>query len=345
MAEEVQSYKCLNCGSALEFDPELQKWKCHFCGSEYLKEELDASVAEAHVHTEEALPELDSYHCTNCGAELIADATASATFCLFCKSPAIIKSRFTGKFRPKALIPFKLGKKQAEDLYKKWIRKCLFAPTSFKKQEEIQKITGMYAPYWVFDCKAHGELSGEATRVSHYERGDYRYTLTRYYHVVREGNVEYDRVPVDSSTKLDDEMMQKIEPFNYQDMIDFSMQYLSGFLSEKYDVESHTAEEVMRQRVESYLEHRLMDTAGGYTTFMPTHRQVDISEIQPEYVLLPVYLLTNSYRGKNHAFIVNGQTGKVVGDTPISQKRQILFALGLSAALWTVAVFGGALFV
>lgn len=341
--EAVQSYKCLSCGSALEFDPESQKWKCHFCGSEYFKEELDT-----HVHADTMggeAPELDAYHCTSCGAELIADSTTSATFCLFCKSPTIIKSRFAGKFKPKSMIPFKLTHGQATDLYKKWIRKCLFAPKSFKSQEEIQKITGMYAPYWVFDCLAEGALDGEATRVSHYTQGDYNYTLTKYYHVVREGRVEYDRVPVDSSTKLDDTLMQKIEPFKYEDMVDFSMQYLSGFLSEKYDVESDAAEGVMRSRVETYLEQRLMGTAQGYSSFVPVRRQMNVTDIQPEYVLLPVYLLTNSYQGKNHVFIVNGQTGKVVGDTPISTSRQIVFAVGLCAVLWTVAVFGGALFV
>lgn len=342
--EAVKSYKCLSCGSALEFDPESQKWKCHFCSSEYFKEELDSADRQEPV-VEEATPELDAYQCSNCGAEVIADSTTSATFCLFCKSPAIIKSRFEGKFRPSAQIPFKLTKSQAEDLYKKWIRKCLFAPKSFKDQEEIQKITGMYAPFWVFDCLAKGTLDGEATRVSHYTRGDYNYTLTKYYHVVREGRVEYERVPVDSSTKLDDELMQKIEPFDYTDLTDFSMQYLSGFLSEKYDVESSTAEEVMRERVEAYLEQRLMATANGYSLFVPTHKDVNLSDIQPEYVLLPVYLLTNSFRGKNHAFIVNGQTGKVVGETPISPARQMIFAAGLFLVLWIIAVLGGALYV
>lgn len=342
--EDITSYKCLSCGSPLEFDPASQLWKCHFCNSEYQKEELDAHE-QGEIQPEEPTAELDTYQCANCGAELIADATTSATFCLFCKSPNIIKSRFAGKFKPEALIPFKLTKEQAEESYKKWIRKFIFAPSAFKRQEEVKKITGMYAPFWVFDCKAQGVLDGEATNVSQYTQGEYRYTRTRYYHVVREGRVEYERVPVDSSTKLDDVMMQKIEPFQYGDMKPFSMQYLSGFLSEKYDVESDTAESAMRERVESYLEQRLKGTAGGYSSYHPTHRQVDISEVKPSYVLLPVYLLTNIYKGENHAFIVNGQTGKVVGDTPMSLGRQAVFTVGLGLGLWILAVLGGALYV
>lgn len=342
--DAVKSYKCLNCSAALEFNPESQTWQCHFCNSEYHKEELDQPSLEESPG-EDSAQELDTYHCTSCGSELIADVNTTATFCLFCRNPTIIKTRFEGRFRPHAMIPFKLSKPQAEDLYKKWIKKCLFAPKSFKNQEEIQKITGMYAPFWVFDCLAEGALDGEATQVSHYKEGDYRCTLTKYYHVVREGRVEYERVPVDSSTKLDDTMMQKIEPFDYGEITDFSMQYLSGFLSEKYDVESSQAEGVMRQRVEAYLEQRLMGSASGYSTFTPAQKRLELSDIKPEYVLLPVYLLTNSYGGKNHAFIVNGQTGKVVGDTPISALRQGVFALGLFLLLWIVAVLGGAMYV
>ena len=342
--EAIQSYKCLSCGSALEFNPESQLWKCHFCSSEFHKEELDAHTHEE-LQTEGEHQELDSYQCTNCGAELIADATTSATFCLFCKSPTIIKSRFAGKFKPNALIPFKLTQEQAEERYRSFIRRFLFAPSPFKSQTEIKKITGMYAPYWVFDCKVRGTIEGEATRVHSYRQGDYNITQTRFYRVVREGQVEYDRVPVDSSTKLDDAMMEKVEPFDYKAMIPFSMQYLSGFLSEKYDVKTAEAEGVMRGRVESYLDHRLRGTVSGYSTVHASLVQSDIMDIQPAYVLLPVYLLTNTFKGVNHAFIVNGQTGKVVGDTPVSRGRQLAFGLGLWAVLWILVALGGAIHV
>lgn len=106
------------------------------------------------------MPELDSYICNSCGAELIADNTTSATFCIYCKSPAVIKSRFSGRFRPRNVIPFRLTKEQAKEIYQKWIKKRIFAPKEFKLKEEVDKITGIYAPFWLFDCKADG-LSAE----------------------------------------------------------------------------------------------------------------------------------------------------------------------------------------
>jgi DNA-directed RNA polymerase subunit RPC12/RpoP len=336
-------YKCLNCKAGLEFHPPSQKWKCHYCFSEFTKEELDAVHSTADIPDEDQ-PELESYHCTSCGAELITDGTTSATFCLYCKNPAIIKSRFAGRFKPKYLIPFRLTKAQAEELYRKWIHKHLFAPNEFKAKEEIEKVTGIYAPFWLFDCKTRGSIEGQGTKVRRWTQGEYRYTQTEYYRVARHGTVDYSKVPVDASKKLDDALMHLVEPYHYDDLTDFSMQYMSGFMAEKYDVEAEEAKEVVKGRVQRYTESRLKETIAGYATYHDTRSEVEMTDAEDNYTLMPVYLLINKYKGKEHVFIVNGQTGKVVGDAPISRGKQLKFAGVIFAAAWLLAVFGGALF-
>jgi len=337
-------YKCLNCKASLEFDPPSQRWKCYYCFSDFSKEELDAVHSVEDIPDEDQ-PELDSYHCNSCGAELIADGTTSATFCLYCKSSAIIKSRFAGRFKPRYLIPFRLTKAQAEELYRKWIRKKLFAPTEFKAQDEIEKVTGVYAPFWLFDCKTNGIIEGRGTKVRHYIQGQYRYTQTQHYRVYRKGTADYSKVPMDGSKKLDDTLMQLIEPYNYNDLTDFSMQYMSGFMAEKYDLEAEEAKKTVKSRVEGYTKSRLKETIGGYTTYHDTRSDIELAEATENYALLPVYLLVNKYKGKDHIFIVNGQTGKVVGDAPICRTKQWMFAGLVFAASWLLAVFGGAFLV
>lgn len=342
----VKEYKCLSCKAGLEFHPPTQNWKCNYCFSEFTKEQLDDAFQQDESKTpEEDNLELDSYKCTSCGAELIADGTTSATFCLYCKSPTIIKSRFSGKFKPKNLIPFKLTQEEARDIYKEWIGKRRFAPDEFKGKREIDKITGIYAPFWLFDCQVKGVIDGEGTTVSSWSDGEYRYTNTRYYRVLRRGNAEYHKVPVDASKKLDDKFMHLIEPYNYKDLKDFSMQYMSGFMAEKYDVEAGDAREVLKERVEDYFQERLKNTVDGYATYSTRSSDVNISNANEDYSMLPVYLLINKYKGKEHVFMINGQTGKVVGDTPISVKKQVVFAGIIFFAVWVLAVFGGALFV
>ncbi|MDD4679278.1 MAG: DNA helicase PriA [Clostridia bacterium] len=339
-------YKCLNCTAGLEFDPPSQSWKCHYCFSRFTKEQLDIEqdMQEKEEQYEEEQPELDAYHCNSCGAELLADETTSATFCLYCKNPTIIKSRFTGRFRPKYLIPFHLTKEQAQELYRKWIGKRLFAPTEYKYKEEIEKLTGVYAPFWLFDCQTDGTLQGQGTQVRSWVQGDYRYTETRYFRVLRHGTAEYRKVPVDASIKLDDSLMQLIEPYNYNALTDFSKQYLSGFMAEKYDVESEEALGTAKTRVGQFTEKRLRETIGGYTSYHDTSKDVILQKSEESYAMLPVYLLVNKYKGKDHLFMINGQTGKVVGEAPISRWKQLRFAGLIFAATWIIAVFGGAFF-
>jgi len=337
----VKEYKCLNCKAGLEFSPALQKWKCKYCFSEFTKEELDKVYKEDLSDKDQ--PDMESYYCTSCGAELITDSNVAATVCIYCKNPTIIKSRFSGSFKPKSVIPFKLTKDDAKKLYAKWIKKRIFAPKEFKEKENIDKITGLYAPYWLFDTTALGRLEGDATTVKTWTRDGIKFIQTNYYYVVREAKANYKRVPVDGSKKLTDSLMNKIEPYDYKDLTDFSMHYMAGFLAEKYDVDAEEAGKTARKRIEDFMASRLNTTVKGYKSFVPHSTSIKFENLTPNYAMLPIYLLINKYKGKNHEFIVNGQTGKIAGNTPINHLKQLAFAVSVFGAVWFLLVFGGAL--
>jgi len=341
----VKAYRCLNCGAGLEFHPPSQKWKCHYCFSDFEKQQLDAAGQEAEAAPENEATELDSYHCQNCGAELVTDATLAATHCLYCLSPTIIKTRFAGEFKPQSLIPFYLTKEQAEGIYREWIAKKRFAPDEFKTADEISKITGVYAPFWLFDCQVSGRIDGEGTRSNSYVMGDYRVTNTKYYQVVRAGDYRYERVPVDASMKLDDELMKAVEPFDYSALTDFSLQYMSGFTAEKYDKPADEAEKIMAQRVESQTESQLRREAGDYSSFRIRDKAFTLKDKSHAYSMLPVYVLVDQYNGKEYLFMINGQTGKVCGEAPVSNTKRMTFAGIVFAAVWLLGVLGGALIV
>jgi DNA-directed RNA polymerase subunit RPC12/RpoP len=342
----VKNYKCLSCQAPLAFDPTSQKWKCEYCFNTFTLEALEAAPSTTQV-TEDLdveQPELDAYNCQNCGAELIADGTTAATFCLYCKSPSVIKARFSGRFQPRQVIPFKITKKDAEGIYKSWIKKCLFAPDLFKSKESIEEITGIYAPFWMYDALMSGYIEGEGLTVSHWSTGDYNYTLTKYFKVVRDGQVGYDNVPIDASIKLDDELMHKIEPYDYSEMVPFNMQYMSGFMAERYDVEDETARGLMLHRVNNYVTAKFKSTVTQYGVFNQTQQNFNPVDVKVEYVLMPIYLLNNKYQGKDHVFVINGQTGKVVGQTPISKIKQAIFAASLFVSISALGILGGAFF-
>lgn len=342
---EVKNYSCKNCGAGLSFEPASGKWACQYCRSSFDKSELDEQYgAVGDTHLNETFHELESYHCESCGADLIADETTTATFCLYCRNPVVIKEKFKGVFEPEYVIPFKITKTQAEDLYRNWINKRLFAPINFKRDEEIEKITGMYAPFWLFDCDVTAHIVGNGTKVSSWRTGNTEYTKTQHFHVERDGQVRYEKVPVDSATKLDDTFMKMIEPYDYKELKEFSMHYLTGFMAERYDVEVSDSEVVMKDRVEEYAKNRIRETVTGYSSFNMVGNNEQLLNVSNHYGLLPVYVLVNKFKDKEHLFLINGQTGKVVGDTPIDPKRQWMFFGAISAITLVVLLIGGVFF-
>ncbi|WP_346889715.1 DNA helicase PriA [Clostridium sp. UBA1056] len=341
----VKEYTCPNCKAGLEFNPESQKWKCNYCFSEFNENEVDATYEEKKGPSQEPTGDLNSYSCTSCGAELIADDTIAATFCIYCNSHSIIKSRFSGQFTPKSVIPFKVGKKEAREIYTKWISKKKFAPKDFKDKKELEKITGIYVPFWIFDNNVKGQLNGEGTKVHTWSDMDYEYTQTKYYRILRECIADYNGVPIDGLKKLDDSLMIGIEPYNYNELTGFSMKYMTGFMAEKYDVDVKEASVVTNERVKQYMSSRLSQTVTGYSNFTQNSTKVTITNMEYSYAMLPIYLLVNEYEGKKYEFIINGQTGKIIGDAPIDRTSQIKFALLIFIISWLIYVFGGALIV
>ncbi len=346
---QVRGYECLNCHAELTFDPAVGHWHCAYCFSDFTKEELDAVYAnekDEHTHNHGQTideKEMDVYHCESCGANLVADETTSSTFCLYCKSPVVIKQRFKGAFEPDYVIPFKITQEEAMNLYKGWINKKILTPKAYKQDEEIEKIKGIYAPFWLFDSTAQVDTEGTGIKVRHWRSGDYDYTQKKYYRVIRSGHVSYEKVPIDSSQKLDDTFMQMIEPYDYKELTDFSMHYMAGFMAEMYDVSTEESAKVMKERVSQFASSRVGETITGYSSFDKDFERIRFQEIKHHYTLMPIYMVTNIFNDKTYRFFINGQTGKIVGETPISRKRQ--FAL-FSVVFWVsliLLVIGGVL--
>ncbi len=340
----VQDYTCLNCGSGLSFKPELQKWKCDFCHSEFEATDLDLSIEEKKSMEAEQM-ELDSYECNVCGAVLLADANTSATFCVYCKNPAIIKTRFSGKFKPDKLIPFKITEEQSRGIYRQWIKRRRFAPKTFRLSDTIMSIKGIYTPYWLFDGHASGKIEGEATRVRTWTSGDHQYTETKFYAVERDGTANYKKLPVDAVKKLDDALAQQIEPYVYNELIDFSLPYISGFMAERYDVDTSEAQIAMEQRAKAYLASTLKSRIKDYSTVKIKNAQIEVSDVQAHYAIFPLYMIVNQFKGKTYTFLINGQTGKISGETPIDVTVQLFYGVIIFVIGMLVLILGGALFV
>ena len=347
----VVQYKCPNCGASLEFNATKQSFDCEFCMSSFNDEQLKAVFPENEnnpLKTEEkVVDETDFtehtslYSCPNCGAEIMADDTTSATFCYYCHGPVILSGRLSGKFRPAKVIPFKNNRENAIDTFTKWCKKKWFVPNDFRSFSTLEKISGVYMPFWLADCKVDADVAALGKRIRTWTSGDTRYTETKEYDIRRSGYVDFDGIPADGSSKTDDRLMEAIEPFDYNQFEEFSMSYLSGFLAEKYDVDNLAVFPRIKQRTEDVSLELMRNTMQGYDSVTVTYKNINIIKTNWHYMLLPVWLLTYKFKDKDYFFAMNGQTGKMAGIPPLSIPKMLLFAGILGAIAFGIAMLGG----
>lgn len=279
------------------------------------------------------------YSCKSCGGEIVCEDVTAATSCPYCGNPVVFVGNLSGELMPDLVIPFKLDKNAAKEGLKRHLSGKKLLPKVFKSENRINEVKGIYAPFWLFDTDADAKIRYRATRTRFWCDSNYNYTETIHYALIREGSLSFDNVPVDGSEKLDDTLMESIEPYNFDEAVDFKTAYLSGFLADKYDVTSEESQPRANERIKQSTENAFMSTTMGYATVVPERSYVKTTSGRVRYALLPVWLMTTEWKGKKYTFAMNGQTGKFVGDLPMD-KKSFFMHLGLWFAGITTAVMG-----
>ena len=348
----LQEFKCPCCDGGIEFDSSAQKMKCPYCDSEFdidtltsyqsavEKQGEDAmqwDVSAGQQWTEDEISGMRTYVCQSCGGEIVGDANMGATQCPFCDNPVVVKGQFTGDLKPDLVIPFKLSKKDAKEALKKHYGGKPLLPKIFKDENRIEEVKGIYVPFWLFEADADAFIRYKATRVRRWSSGDYNYTETKHYSVIRGGNLGFDWVPVDASSKMADDLMESIEPFDLAGAVDFQTAYLSGYLADKYDVTAEESVERANERVRNSTEIAFATTVHGYDSVIPVSSSIQLQNGKAKYALYPVWLLNTTWNGKKFTFAMNGQTGKLVGDLPMDKAAYRKWLLGLTAVFTAVA--------
>lgn len=348
----LQEYKCPCCGGAIAFDSNLQKMKCPYCETEFDMETLAGYDADLQNDTADNMQwetsagnewqdgeadGLRSYVCKSCGGEIVGDANTAATSCPFCGNPVVMMGQFSGALKPDLVIPFKLDKKAAKANLMKHLTGKRLLPKIFKDQNHIDEIKGVYVPFWLFDTDVNAQVRYRATKVRSWSDSDYNYTETQHFSVHRGGSVGFCGVPVDGSSKMADDLMESIEPFDLSEAVDFQTAYLAGYFADKYDVSAEQSIERANVRVKKSTEEAFASTVQGYTTVRAENSNVQLVGGKERYALYPVWLLNTTWNGNKYVFAMNGQTGKFVGDLPVDKAAATKWTLGLTAAIGVVS--------
>lgn len=314
---EIITYKCPSCGGELLFNPEKQNFLCEYCHSQYSTQSLSNPKAPDMEN------EIGGYTCPSCGAEVITDSTLGATICFYCHNPVTISSRFIGDFRPDKIIPFKIDRKQALSKFLEWVGKKKYVPPEFFAQDQLDKITGVYFPYWVIDADIAGQINAKGQKVRTWKAGDTRYTEISHYNILREGSVHFEDLVKTALKKANKQLVESVQPFDDTAMEKFSYSYFSGFQAEKRDIEAAEIKDNAESELNNLASKIFKNTVQGFSSVSNNTPRLAVTNTNWDYCLMPVWVLT--YKSPNdhklYYYALNGQTGKINGELPVDKKR------------------------
>lgn len=335
-------FKCPCCGGTLQFDSKSQNIVCPYCDSQFAASDLkeytddlasdkveDTSWDESRVeaYTNEEMKGMKIYSCDSCGGEIIVEETTSSTSCPYCGNNLLVTKELSGDLKPNRVIPFKKDKDAVMESMKKFLKKKVLLPSSFSKDNVIEEIKPLYVPFWLFDADVDGKVRFKGEVVRSYSDSNYNYKETKYYSIIREGHIAFDHVPVDGSKKMEDKLMESIEPFDFGESTEFNVAYLAGYAADRYDVSKDETFNRATQRCREGTIQAFRNDISGYSNVTVSDSNIQLFDTKAQYALYPVWIMNTKWKDKNYRFAVNGQSGKMAGNLPISPLKFTLFWL------------------
>ena len=337
MTSEAKQFHCPNCYADLKFSPGQQNFACEYCRSSFTEAEV--------IEFQRRYMEQEQQYDPNRGQDgrYIPSTRPFTAFCYYCHNPVILKGRVDGMYRPSMVLPFGFDKDMAVNHFKTWAKSKWFIPKDLVSSVQIEKLTGLYVPFWVAHSTTSSRIEAIGEDIRSWTSGNYRYTETKSYRVIRDARINYEGVPADGSQKIEDLLMEAIEPFDYTQARPFNMAYLSGFYADKYDVDKEQVLPRIQQRM--YENNARMLESTVHHNRITSKRQFDRTDaLSWDYMLLPVWFMTFDYKGKLWEYAVNGQSGKVAGELPIDKGKLAAVCLLVSLLAALAIFFGGYLF-
>jgi predicted RNA-binding Zn-ribbon protein involved in translation (DUF1610 family) len=350
-----QTFPCGQCGAKLEFQPGAVTLKCPYCQFENQIEASREKVVEQDF--EAMLSELDAsapredhatVKCDACAAEVDRPPNQTSFTCPFCGSNIVSQAVSRTLIKPQAVLPFGVTRDQANGAFRKWIGSLWFAPSAVKRQTELrERMQGIYLPHWTYDCKTITQYRGH--------RGDAYYVTESYSTTVNGKSVRqtrqvrkirwspasgtvhntFDDVLVNASNSLPREYVQKLEPWDLKNAVDYRDDYLAGFRAESYQIDLKQGFGAAAERMKPVIHTAICRDIGGDEQSVDwTH--IEYLNVTFKHLLLPVWLSTYRFRNRPFRMFVNARTGEVQGERPYSWAK-------ISAAVVCGLLFIGAM--
>lgn len=336
----AERFICKGCGGRMEFDPKTKSLKCANCGTETkMADELskgrhaiydyERRLQDEGKDKEEKTTILE---CKSCGATIELDAQVTSSTCPYCASNIVLADKAVETLEPDGLKPFGIDRKEVGKIFNDWVKSKWFAPNELKNLYQSGKIMGVYLPYWSFDNQADCQYQAEGGKnrtVTYQENGETKSRIETDWYTVT-GNIvnRFKNVIMRASKTLKDNLLKTLGGFNLENTVKFDSSYLSGYGSEVFKVPMREAyeeaKEVMRGDLIRMVEEKVRQR---YDQVRNVHIDVQWTEEFYRLLLLPVYSMSYSFKGKTYQILINGENGSVEGEYPKSPIKIALVVL------------------
>lgn len=333
----ADSKSCPSCASKLIFEIKSGKLHCDFCGVSYYPEffEFQNTISEYEIESEEdqTIYERQEIVCNACGGSIVTDNNTVATFCPFCGNNALVTNRLKDKYHPQGIIPFKITREQAEGILREWMNNQKYIPKKFLTKSVLEKVTPLYVPFWLIDANCVLSVEGKGSTITSSK-------VQCTYDVTRQATVNFELIPFDGSSHINDKLMESIEPYNYSELSAYSEEYLYGFFAEKYNQSTKDMSQRITNRIRGYMDEVRVQkmNVSSYDDFTIEKDKSRIESHKSYYALLPVWFLNINYNGMTYKIAINGQTGKLSGNTPINHAKVNVHQKFLNMVSWLIVI-------
>ena len=351
----VLTYKCPNCDGPLTWNGQKEKFVCDYCGSAFTEAEL-AALAPAQAQSETVDAEIGAaveggagangasaqafnedpkdtqkpakmklYSCPSCGAQIVTDDTTAATTCYYCHNPIVLMDKFGDEYTPDFVIPFSIDKQKATEIFTGWVKQQKYIPKDFYNQKQIELLSGVYFPYWVYNCTVLSSVRGTAKKVRTWDEMGMRNTETSVFDISDNGQMDINNLSRIALNKASKVLCESVMPFELDKMKPFQPGYLQGYIAETRDIEKAKIKPDIDREVREFTESQIRERIGaGFSSVEIAALDNQIRNERFQYALMPIWTLTYKARdGKIYYFSINGQTGKTCGELPVDQNKLI----------------------
>jgi DNA-directed RNA polymerase subunit RPC12/RpoP len=365
MSQGPRQFPCKQCGAGLTFAPGTRELVCPYCGHRDVIPATPQAIAEYDL--EEALlrlprtegwgTETRSLHCSNCGATIVFAAGQVAGRCAFCGSNRVLEQEAReGLIRPESLVPFRIPRSDAAQRFQEWLRRLWFRPNDLKRLGQLQAITGAYLPFWTFDAFTTSHWTAEAG-YHYYVSETYQTTDAQGNPVTQTRQVQhtrwepasgfheefFDDVLVCASRGVPEGLVQQLCTYDLAELAPYDASFLAGFVAEEYQIDLRRGWQQAREQIQGAVNSACAASVPG-----DTHRSLSVrtafSQMRFRHTLLPLWIAAYHYRNRSYRFLVNGQTGEIHGEAPLSVWKiaaAVLVTLVIALVIFLLTQNGG----